>query len=86
MPLHRNQLFLLPILTPLVPAFHSAAALFLPASALHHFADISYEHNPYQTCPTDIAKYHDTGKCQVSGAWTLYKYVDYGLTAFRVCP
>lgn len=58
-----------PALTPssLSCLFATAASLFLPASALHHFADISYEHNPYQTCPTDVAKYHDTGKCQVSG-------------------
>ena len=62
------------------PVHSIAAALFLPASALHHFADISYEHNPYQTCPTDVAKYHDSGKCQCDPK----KNFDYdGYSCFR---
>ncbi|KAJ8295603.1 Glycolipid 2-alpha-mannosyltransferase [Rhodotorula toruloides] len=46
------------------PVHSFAAALFLPQSAIHNFYDISYRHNPYQTCPQNRKLFHDNGKCE----------------------
>ncbi|GAA6013238.1 hypothetical protein JCM8202_003078 [Rhodotorula sphaerocarpa] len=46
------------------PVHSFAAALFLPKDRIHNFYDISYRHNPYQTCPQNRELFHDNGKCE----------------------
>ncbi|GAA5951664.1 hypothetical protein JCM8115_005212 [Rhodotorula mucilaginosa] len=46
------------------PVHSFAAALFLPQEKIHNFYDISYRHNPYQTCPQNRKLFHDNGKCE----------------------
>lgn len=45
------------------PVHSIAASIFLNRSQIHHFEDIGYRHNPWNHCPANRAKYHDTGKC-----------------------
>ncbi|CAO1633414.1 unnamed protein product [Jaminaea pallidilutea] len=46
------------------PVHSIAAILFLDRSRLHWFEDVGYYHVPWNHCPANKAKYHETGKCQ----------------------
>jgi alpha 1,2-mannosyltransferase len=50
------------------PVHSIAAILFLDRSRLHHFDDIGYYHVPWDHCPSNKAKYHDTGRCNCDPA------------------
>lgn len=45
------------------PVHSIAASLLLDRSRMHHFEDIGYFHNPWNHCPANRKKYHDTGRC-----------------------
>ncbi|KAJ1034365.1 hypothetical protein NDA18_001226 [Ustilago nuda] len=45
------------------PVHSIAAGLLLDRSRMHHFEDIGYFHNPWNHCPANRKKYHDTGRC-----------------------
>ncbi|WFD31767.1 hypothetical protein MSPP1_002806 [Malassezia sp. CBS 17886] len=45
------------------PVHSIAAVLFANRSQIHHFDDIGYYHGPWLHCPTNRAKYQNTGRC-----------------------
>lgn len=45
------------------PVHSIAVSLLVDRSRLHHFDDIGYYHNPWNHCPANRKKYHDTGRC-----------------------
>lgn len=45
------------------PVHSIAVSLLLDRSRLHFFDDIGYFHNPWNHCPANRKKYHDTGRC-----------------------
>jgi alpha 1,2-mannosyltransferase len=45
------------------PVHSIAVAIMLDRSRLHHFDDIGYFHNPFNHCPANRKKYHDSGRC-----------------------
>lgn len=50
------------------PVHSIAASLFLNRSDVHHFEDIGYYHVPWNHCPANVEKFHDTGKCNCDPA------------------
>lgn len=45
------------------PVHSIAVAIMLDRGRLHHFDDIGYFHNPWNHCPANRKKYHDTSRC-----------------------
>ncbi|SNX82532.1 probable KRE2 - alpha-1,2-mannosyltransferase [Melanopsichium pennsylvanicum] len=45
------------------PVHSIAVSVMLDRSRLHHFDDIGYFHNPWNHCPSNRKKFHDTGRC-----------------------